>query len=200
MFQDLGDDTRSRILRGAATAFMDRGIRATSVQEILNTAGVSRRTYYQYFSSKEGVMLALYELAVTALIDHVRAAVEAESHPVKQVVVAIENYVEFQRQGGPTLIALQAEAICTDSPLGDRREETLNQLVKVLDEGVSAALGRSCDPIVYRSVLMGIEGMVIHLQRGGIFSAEDSARVQAAGIPILLQVINGVSSMPSEPV
>ena len=199
MFEELGNDTRSRILRGAAAVFLNRGIRATSVQEILNSAGISRRTYYQYFSSKEGVMLALYELAVNALVERVRVAVEAESHPVKQVVVAIENYVEFQRQGGPTLIALQAEAICSDSPLSESREQTLDRLVEVLDQGVMAAMGRSCDPLVYRSVLMGIEAMVIHLQRGGVFSEADSARVQGAGIPILLQVINGMSSMPAAP-
>ena len=39
--------------------------------------------------------ILLYELAVTALVQRVIEAVEAESHPVKQVVVAIENYVEY---------------------------------------------------------------------------------------------------------
>ena len=140
-----------------------------------------------------------YDQAMLKLVDGIQSAIREEENPVKQVVLAIESYVEFQRVGGPGLIALQAEAIRTDSPLGERREETLDQLVAVFDEGVQEAVGQSCDPLVYRSVLMGIEAMVIHLQREGRFNEEDSARVQAVGIPILLQVIAGVSVMPKEP-
>ena len=199
VFEELGDDTRNRIMAGAARAFVAQGIRATCVQDILQTSGFSRRTFYQYFTSKEGVMLALYESATGEMIKQVKRSVESQDHPVKQVASAIETYVDFQHQGGPVLIALQAEAICTDSPLSAHREDTLDQLVALVDSGVQAAIGQSCDLGVYRSVLMGIEALVIHTQRDGGFSTEDSDRVKSIGIPILLQVIAGVRSMPAAP-
>jgi len=196
VFAHLGQDTRSRILRGAFEALGEHGMRQTSVQQVLETAAVSRRTFYQYFRSMEDVKAALYELAKDELVGEVRALVDNEPNPAKKAVKAINAYVEYQRRGGPALIGLQAEAIRADSPLAEHRARTLDALVEVVDKGTRDSLDVSCDPLVYRSVLMGIEGMVLHLQRDGTFTEADSARIRTVGISTLLQVLAGAAHMP----
>ena len=51
---------RTRILRGAAKVFGERGYSASSVEAILEAAQVSRRTFYRTFRSKEDVLAALF--------------------------------------------------------------------------------------------------------------------------------------------
>ena len=199
MFEQLGQDTRGRILAGAFTALEKHGVRQTNVQQVLDAADVSRRTFYQYFRSMDGVKARLYELAMDGLVNQLRDLVNAEPNPSKKAVKAINAYVEYQRQGGAVLIGLQAEAIHAESPLADVRSRTLDSLVSVVDKGTQDSFGVGCDPLVYRCVLMGIEGMVLHLQADGDFTEADSARTRRAGIAILMQVLAGVTRMPARP-
>jgi AcrR family transcriptional regulator len=197
MFNDLGEDVRSRILRGAFSALAEHGTQQTSVENVLAASSVSRRTFYLHFHGMAGVMAALYTMAMEQMVKEVREAVKAEPNPVRKVVAAIDSYVEFQRLGGPAMIALQADAIRSDSSLTDTRVQTLSALVDIVDKGTQVSLGQTCDPLVYRSVLMGIEGMVIHLQRDGTFTEAESKRVRSIGISVLLAVLTGVADMPA---
>ena len=108
----------------------------------------------------------------------------------------VAAYVEYQRQSGRGLMELQAEAIRPDSPLAPHRESTLDAVVGVVDEAVKQNIGLACDPLVYRAVLMGIEGMVIHLQRDGDFTVADGERINAASIALIFQMLEGIENMP----
>src|ERR1700730_835353 len=56
------------ILAAAMKVFARRGFAATRVEDVLEEAGVARRTFYRYFTSKEDVLAAVYELATTELL------------------------------------------------------------------------------------------------------------------------------------
>lgn len=63
---DIGDlslnvDRRSQILDAAARIFPKKGYLETTVQDIINEAGISSPTLYNYFDSKEEIFLALIE-------------------------------------------------------------------------------------------------------------------------------------------
>lgn len=48
--------TREALLEAACTLFYQRGIRATSIDAILEKAGVARQSLYQHFASKDGLI------------------------------------------------------------------------------------------------------------------------------------------------
>lgn len=52
---------RQQILAGARACFVQRGFHASSVAEIAAAAGVSNANIYQYFESKEALIIALIE-------------------------------------------------------------------------------------------------------------------------------------------
>src|SRR5512142_456582 len=52
-------DNRSNILACALQLFASRGYDAVGVQEIVETAGVTKPTLYHYFGSKHGLLEAL---------------------------------------------------------------------------------------------------------------------------------------------
>ena len=56
-------NTRERLLETAIGMFADKGYAGTSVREIVEQAGVSKPVLYYYFQSKEGLFLAILEMA-----------------------------------------------------------------------------------------------------------------------------------------
>lgn len=60
-------DTQSKILRAALNAFLARGIKRTSVEEVAADAGMTRVTVYRYFSDKEALVRAAFMQIVVVL-------------------------------------------------------------------------------------------------------------------------------------
>ncbi|HEY6759076.1 MAG TPA: TetR/AcrR family transcriptional regulator [Baekduia sp.] len=58
---------RERILDGVMAAVSRQGYGRTRVEDIIAVAGVSRRTFYDHFASKEQAFLAAYDLVVEQL-------------------------------------------------------------------------------------------------------------------------------------
>ena len=52
---------RADLLAAGQTLFLDKGIAATSLEDITHRAGVSKGLFYLYFHSKENLVLALQE-------------------------------------------------------------------------------------------------------------------------------------------
>jgi len=56
-------NARERLLATAIGMFAEKGYAGTSVREIVEQAGVSKPVLYYYFQSKEGLFLAILEMA-----------------------------------------------------------------------------------------------------------------------------------------
>ena len=91
--------TRAALREAALTRFVRDGFEATSINDIAGDVGVTPRTFYRYFASKDEVLFADYEARLDwfqralsvrprreSLIDSVRAAVD--SFPDDPAVVA----------------------------------------------------------------------------------------------------------------
>lgn len=71
------ENQRSRLAAGVIAAVSESGYHDATITQIAAKAGVSRRTFYGYFSSKEECFLAAYDLIGTHLRE---AATEAAAH------------------------------------------------------------------------------------------------------------------------
>ena len=72
-------ETRARLVGAARTLMAKKGIDATSIQEITDTADVGFGSFYNHFPSKEAIADAVLEHAIEsfgAAADHVRDLVE----------------------------------------------------------------------------------------------------------------------------
>ncbi|MHA7287758.1 TetR/AcrR family transcriptional regulator [Arthrobacter sp. MDT3-44] len=54
-------DARERILATSYDLFLQQGVRAVGVNEIIATAGVAKATFYHHFPSKDDLVLAFFE-------------------------------------------------------------------------------------------------------------------------------------------
>ena len=72
------DSEKTRIAAVAAERFHECGITATGVAELSRAAGVSKRTLYQRFGSKDGLVTAAYESLDLPVYRMLTAAIDAE--------------------------------------------------------------------------------------------------------------------------
>ena len=70
----VASNQRERILDAVADVASVAGYASMSVEGIIATAGVSRRTFYDHFSDKQEAFLAAYDAIVAVLVDRVQNA------------------------------------------------------------------------------------------------------------------------------
>jgi AcrR family transcriptional regulator len=81
-------DTRDRILRAAGKLFDEKGFESTTVDEITVLADVSKGTFFNYFTRKEGLLAHVFEGRMSSAEASAREIL-AIAAPVRDKVVAI---------------------------------------------------------------------------------------------------------------
>ncbi len=149
---------RAMIMQGATGVFAKLGARAASVEDILKASGVSRRTFYRFYQSKEDVMVALYRLGTEVLLASCRFGMETESDPMQQILRGIEAHLSTAREQGRLVFVLGGEAHRQESPLHARRMEVHTELAELFATG-AARDGKHADPLLFRALVLAMEGV-----------------------------------------
>jgi AcrR family transcriptional regulator len=165
----LGELTgRAMILQAAAMIFADRGVRAASVEDILKESGISRRTFYRLYQSKEDVMVALYSMGTDLLVESCRRAVGEETDPVRKLQRCIDSHLSNVGSFGRLVFVLGGEAQRGESSLHLRRMQVHEILVSMLAAGTASTRPEErIDPLLFRALLLSLEqGVRIMLEEG----------------------------------
>jgi AcrR family transcriptional regulator len=158
---------RGMILQGAAILFAEHGVRAPSIEQILKASGVSRRTFYRLFAGKDEVLAALYELGTGHLLEACRSAVREEKETISQLERCIDAHLSNARTFGRLIYVLGGEAQGHESPLHALRMRVHETIVSLLSERMDLAAEEHVDPLLFRTLLIALEGVVrIMLEQG----------------------------------
>jgi AcrR family transcriptional regulator len=107
-----GAERREQLLAIGRTLFAEKGVDATSVEEIAAKAGVSKPVVYEHFGGKEGLYAVVVDREVRCLLDMMTGAFSG-GHPrelLEQAAFALLDYIEQNTDGFRILVR--------DSPAG----------------------------------------------------------------------------------
>ena len=92
--------TRVAIEDAALALFAERGFEATTVEEIAAAADISPRTFFHYFASKEGVVLADYASRLDRIVEVLASRPEGEGPlaAVRAAFLTVAADYEAQRE------------------------------------------------------------------------------------------------------
>jgi len=95
------DSTKNKILEVSIGLFGTQGLFKTRVEDIVEHAGISRATFYNYFHSKEEIFFCLIETEINKVHSCVEIALENETDPHRKIrvylikmIVGIREMVE----------------------------------------------------------------------------------------------------------
>lgn len=167
------EETRRRLMREGQRLFAQQGFDRTSVDEIAAAAGVSRRTFFHYFDSKEDVVLSRHDDFERALMEAIRTA--PPQAPLLQVAeqAVIAAFAMFDADEVELLDQLKR-----DTPaLRARDHGKYERLERSIAGALAERAGASPDDLRTRMDAMLVAGMLRVGGSGWVSAA-------AAGVPV----------------
>jgi AcrR family transcriptional regulator len=178
------DAVRTRILRGAAKVFGERGYGGSSVEAILDAASVSRRTFYRTFRSKEDVLRTLFDNSVQMLIRAVREA-SGERKAPEAAGSAVDAYLRVHANAGPLARVLLLEQFSPGSPLAEQRNRAFATFSKLMTQAAAHGGRGATDPLLVAAVVAGINQVCVQMATEYPSGNWDVARAKRAILRIL---------------
>ncbi len=153
------------ILKGAANAFAEKGFHLCRVEDILESAQVSRTNFYRFFKSKEHV----FEQLVTRELDYLKRAISQLEQqftdadpPEERLRRIVEKDVEAAMEAGPFL-----KVLLVDTPnLNDYRprlEETDNYFCGLISDTIESMGQPRPEPLLVKSVFAAARTILVEL-------------------------------------
>lgn len=145
-----------------AESVASRGYAATSVERVIELAGVSRASFYKLFDNRHDCLLAAYDAVFEAFVAEVSAACRGEAAWRDRVAAAIAAALEFvvRRPAEARLLAL--DAIAVDGTAAHRALEAAERLVAMLRTGRDHCVQAADLPEVTERALLGAVASVVN--------------------------------------
>jgi AcrR family transcriptional regulator len=143
--------TRERLLDAASAVIAEKGPDATSVEEIVAAAGVSRGTFYNYFPTTDDLVHALNTRTAEAFLPPMRALVADISDPALRLAAA----AHFTLQ---TMVADPARAwviLRLEGSRAPRQRPSGQFLNRLFQDGVAAGQFDGIDLDAARALTLG---------------------------------------------
>jgi AcrR family transcriptional regulator len=86
---------RDKILFVALQLFTSKGFQETSILEVVETARVSKTTFYNFFRNKEDLLVRLFEQLAEEILDEVQRAVREEKQATYKGFAGIRRYLQL---------------------------------------------------------------------------------------------------------
>lgn len=131
---------RFRLLKAMADVAARKGYAEATIADIVREAGVSKRTFYENFDSKDACFLALYRSASHAALQALRSSLAPDKPWQAQVEHALSTYFAHLA-AGPALVRTLFVEIHQLGPAGMQvRREVMQHLADFMLETVNAPL------------------------------------------------------------
>jgi AcrR family transcriptional regulator len=174
---------RDELLDLAATMFAERGLRATTVRDIADSAGILSGSLYHHFKSKEQMVEEVLRDFLDWLFGRYQEIVDTEPHPLERLKGLFMTSFEAIEHRHAQVVIYQDEAKRLSSlPQFDfveaRNKEQRKLWIDLLNEGVEQRCFRpDIDvDVVYRFIRDTTWVSVRWYQPGGPLTAEEVGR------------------------
>ncbi|MDM5326440.1 TetR/AcrR family transcriptional regulator [Neobacillus sp. CF12] len=107
------NERKQHVINKAHQLFIEKGFQATSIQDILDFSGISKGTFYKYFSSKSELLIAIYK-TISKKLEKDRNELLMGKNPsdIEIFIKQIEMQMMSNRKN--KLIALYEEVLATN--------------------------------------------------------------------------------------
>lgn len=149
---------RERIIDALAVVCARKGYRAATVQDVIAEAGVSRRTFYDLFTSKQQCFLVTYEVLMEGVLQAVERAYRAcEGGWSERMACAIRALLTVFAAEPDRARLVVVEVLAAGRPALEYRQAALSRFTSLFDP-VSGGLPLAADDreLVAQAVIGGV--------------------------------------------
>lgn len=164
IIQDIDAPHRQRLMEGMAHAVAEKGYAVTTITDIVREASVSRRTFYEYFSTKAECLIALYEAASFNALNVLRDAIDTERDWDVQIESAMTAYLGCLSQNPVLMRTLFVEILGLGTEGLAARRRVNEEIAAFMLKVINAERGGDGQPVALkRDMAMAVVGGINEL-------------------------------------
>jgi len=126
-------ERRERLFRAALDLFARKGFAETTVEDITNAADLGKGTFFNYFPSKEHILLAFAEMQLGKL----RAAADearAKNEPTRVFLRSLGARMTQEPIRNPSIIRILLQAFLSNSPVRESVMDLQSRVIAIHTE------------------------------------------------------------------
>ncbi|MGA9314622.1 MAG: TetR/AcrR family transcriptional regulator [Solirubrobacteraceae bacterium] len=151
---DRKETQRERLLAGMLFAAVRNGYERANIAQTIAHAGVSRPTFYEYFTDKDDCFLAVHREISDQLLERVNAAVQAE--PPDRAVQAGVRALILRAEARPDRARfLVNETLAGGHRVLDEHDRTIEEVEQIIEKARAKASPQASTPDVPTRALVG---------------------------------------------
>jgi AcrR family transcriptional regulator len=151
----------ARLLEGMARAVATKGYADTTIADIVREAAVSRRTFYEHFTTKSECLIALYEAASKLALRAVSEAFDPAQPWHAQVERAITAYFDYLAQDPALLRTLFVEILGLGMPGLAARRRVNGEIAGFIQAAINSGPAAHLTSEMAMTVVGGINELVL---------------------------------------
>jgi AcrR family transcriptional regulator len=165
----VADHQRARIIDAVSDVVSSKGYVAMTVEDVIASAGVSRRTFYDHFRGKEAAYLAAFEEIGAELVRRVAFAYTESRSLAAGIVACLRAFLQFAAEEPRYAEMCLVEVLAAGPAAIARRDAVMRTLAGVLHEGArSDPRSASAPPVTAEWMVGGVyEVVYARLINGG---------------------------------
>ena len=162
-----GEPRRARLVEAADRVLRAKGYRETTIEDIVNEAGVAKGTFYLYFNNKQDLFLEVLSRAVLALESHLEEALDGVTGPLDRLKKRALSYMRGYLNYRDLIFILYGEAVGGDIRFQREFHDIYRRLTSTLSEDIREVAARfgalsSVDPELLSYALVGAGEMLAY--------------------------------------
>jgi len=187
-----GDDRRGDIVRAAYELLDEAGLEGFTIRAVLARTGLARRAFYECFSGKDDLVLAVFESTLLGAAEYYQALAARLNDPLETIREIAQGIVltryGFEEDLGESMDRLSAAMAREHLRLAETRpgelQEALRPLLDLIAgqvrEGIHTGQLRDADPDLQARLIYNIVATTAHSELiAGDMTGSDMARRRA---------------------
>lgn len=160
---------RHEIFHKVVNVFLKKGFHETSMQEIAQAAGLGKSTLYDYFKTKDEILVYFFEDQFGDMVESTQQIALQNVSADKRLRQVMEQYLENLQANKSLFMKLTAESqrlkLASQKKIQDKRHAFQDMIRALIDEGIREGVFRKVNSLLAARLLLSAMTPVVYGSR-----------------------------------
>lgn len=160
---------RREIFNASVSLFLEHGFQETSMQQIAGAAGIGKSTLYDYFKTKDEILLSFVEDAIENLKNEAEEIARQDQPAKEKLQQVLRAYMAYliEKKEFFTKLSLEVQRLKIESQirLQSRRHAYQDILRKLIDDAVQEGSFRPVDSLLAARTILTLLAPAVYTSR-----------------------------------